>query len=269
MLQVSDLFIYPIKSLGGIPVSAARVTEMGLEYDRRWMLVDSDNCAITQREIPAMCMLQVELSDHGFRIYNKRVKDQGIILSPEPEGHEKTDVKIFDDTCGAVYANKSADQWFSEILNVSCRFVFIPEEIKRPVDTKYAHNGEHTGFSDGFPFLIIGQSSFDDLNKRLPDPLSINRFRPNIVFTGGYPYQEDNMVHFRINEIDFFGVKPCARCAITTVNPDNGMKSPEPLKTLAQFRQKDNKVYFGQNLLSNGTGLIKTGDPISIISQTS
>src|SRR6185312_14229953 len=100
-----------------------------------------------------------------------------------------------------------ADEWFSKMLSVNCRLVYMPDSIQRFVDEKYARNGEITGFADAFPFLIIGQASLDDLNNRLAEALPINRFRPNIVFTGGKPYEEDVMEHFIINGINFYGVK--------------------------------------------------------------
>ena len=140
----------------------------------------------------------------------------------------------------------------------------MPDSTKRKVDESYAANNEITSLSDGYPLLIIGQASLDDLNSRLAEPLSINRFRPNIVFTGGAAFEEDRLKHFAVNGINFYGVKLCARCPIPTIDQDNATKSKEPLKTLATYRMKNNKVYFGQNLLHNGEGIINVGDEIII-----
>ena len=140
----------------------------------------------------------------------------------------------------------------------------MPDSIQRFVDKKYAKGNDITGFADAFPFLILGQSSLNDLNSRLKGALPINRFRPNIVFTGGKPYEEDVMEYFTINNIGFYGVKLCARCVIPTIDQDTGRKFKEPLKTLATYRQKDNKIYFGQNLLADNTGKIRVGDTIKI-----
>jgi uncharacterized protein YcbX len=117
-------------------------------------------------------------------------------------------------------------------------------------------------FSDGVPFLLIGRSSLDDLNNRLKDPLPINRFRPNIVFTGGQPYQEDIIDSFTINNIAFNGVKLCARCVMITIDQNNASGSKEPTKTLASYRLKNKKIYFGQNLIHSGTGQISVGDEL-------
>jgi uncharacterized protein YcbX len=141
----------------------------------------------------------------------------------------------------------------------------MPDHSQRLVDFNYAQQNEITSFSDGYPLLIIGQASLDDLNQKLAQPLPMNRFRPNIVFTGGYPFQEDEMKAFEINDINFYGVKPCARCVITTIDQQTGEKNKEPLKTLSTYRMWDNKVYFGQNLLYNNTGTLHAGDKITLL----
>ncbi|RYE09900.1 MAG: MOSC domain-containing protein, partial [Sphingobacteriales bacterium] len=137
---------------------------------------------------------------------------------------------------------------------------YMPTGTRRRVDGRYAHNKEITTFSDGYPFTIIGQSSLDDLNGRLPEHIPINRFRPNIVFTGGEPHSEDIIKKFSINGITFKGVKLCARCIVTTTDQDTAIRNKEPLKTLAKYRVKDRNIMFGQNLVHKGEGVIAIGD---------
>jgi uncharacterized protein YcbX len=141
----------------------------------------------------------------------------------------------------------------------------MPDIERRKVDERYALNNEITSFSDGYPLLMIGQASLDDLNSRMAEPLAMDRFRPNIVFLGGAPYDEDTMEHVKANDIDLYGVKLCARCVVTTINQLTAEKEKEPLKTLAGYRMKDNKVYFGQNILFKQAGMIKVGDTLKII----
>lgn len=265
MLTVSELFIYPVKSLGGIPVSSAKVTDRGFEYDRRWMLVDLNNRFLTQRELATMALLQVELTATGLKVYHKKNISSQINIPFLPQTTEETTVEIFEESCNAIFVSKIADEWFSKMLAINCRLVYMPGSSKRFVDERYAIIREITSFSDGYPFLIIGQASLDDLNYRLAEALPINRFRPNIVFTGGKPYEEDTMENFNINNVSFYGVKLCARCVITTVNQDNASKSNEPLRTFATYRQRNNKIYFGQNLLHDGEGTIRVGDTIEVM----
>jgi len=138
----------------------------------------------------------------------------------------------------------------------------MPATTRRFVDTDYAKNDETVSFADAYPFLIIGQSSLDDLNSRLDTPILMNRFRPNFVFIGGDPFCEDNFEAFSIGQVRFKGVKLCARCVLTTVEQETAIKGAEPLKTLSTYRVKRNKVMFGQNLFAFDTGTVKVGDKI-------
>jgi uncharacterized protein YcbX len=264
MLTVSELHIYPIKSLGGISLNDAGLTDRGIQYDRRWMLVNKNNQFLTQREFPAMALLKVNLTNNGLRVHHKKIAEETLVIPFQPEINEMAMVEIWEDKCEAQFVSNQADEWFSDMLAMHCRLVYMPDVSNRRVNDNYARNKDITSFSDGYPLLMIGQSSLDDLNSRLSEPLPMNRFRPNIVFTGGEPYEEDVMEHFTINGIDFFGVKLSSRCVITTIDQDEAIKAKEPLRTLAAYRTKENNVYFGQNLLYRGEGEIHTGDIIEI-----
>ncbi|RWY54138.1 MOSC domain-containing protein [Mucilaginibacter gilvus] len=264
MLQVSALYIYPIKSLGGIIVDTAILTDRGLQHDRRWMLIDANNRFLSQRENAQMALLKTALSNEGILV--TYLPDNTSITIPFlPQSEEMLEVRIWDDTCRAQLVSSHIDDWFSEKLNLLCRLVYMPDNIHRPTDPRYTNKGAITSFSDAYPMLIIGQASLDDLNSRLPDALPMNRFRPNIVFTGGEAYSEDTMKHINVNGIDMHGVKLCARCVMTTIDQENAKKGKEPLKTLAKYRLKNNKIYFGQNLVHTGEGVLSVGDEISVL----
>ena len=265
MYNISQLFIYPIKSLGGIEVTSAQLTDRGLQYDRRWMLVDMEGNFLTQREYAAMSLLQTAIENDQLIVYPKNNPADKIILSLHPESTSTVRVKVWDDVCDAQLLSDAADEWFSTKLAMQCQLVYMLDEERRKVDERYAHDNEITSFSDGYPLLIIGQASLDDLNNRLNERVPMNRFRPNIVFTGGQPFDEDTMEHIRINAIDLYGVKLCARCVVTTIDQTNATKAKEPLKTLAVYRMVNNKIYFGQNIIFKQTGVISKGDAIEMI----
>jgi hypothetical protein len=276
MLQISELYIYPIKSLPGVALQQARATDRGFEHDRRWMLVDENNLFISQREAPQMTQFIVSIEENGLNVKHKTIKGSINIPFKTPPSVQRTPmeggrgaattVTIWDDTCTAEFVSNEADDWFSDALDIKCRLVHMPDDSRRIVDQNYAPGDNITSFADAYPFLIIGQASLDELNSRLAKPLPMNRFRPNMVFTGGTPSEEDLIGHFTINQIDFYGVKLCARCPIPTINQENGARGKEPLKTLAKYRQKNNKIYFGQNLVHKGEGLISIGDRLQTIS---
>lgn len=266
MLTVSELFVYPIKSLRGVSLRQAHVTDRGLQYDRRWMLIDSQNRFLTQREHPQMALLTVLIGIDGLAVTHPEI---GTIRVPfKPTHSNAEEVLIWEDRCKAVLMGSDFDAWFSAALAINCRLVYMPDSAERQVDQRYATKGAITSFSDGYPFLLIGQASLDDLNRRLETPVSMNRFRPNIVFTGAVPFEEDRMNHIRIGDkIDFYGVKLCARCVMTTIDQENGKKSKEPLKTLALYRSKGKKILFGQNLIHQGSGIIEVGDTLVVLSK--
>ncbi len=263
MLRISELYIYPIKSLAGISLKQARVERRGLQYDRRWMLVDPAGRFLTQREHPQMALLQVSVTEKGLLVYRKTDPDQQMLIPFEQTEGTPREVVIWEDTCQALPVSVMADRWFTQQLQMDCSLVYMPEDSLRKVDPRYAAHEEIAAFSDAYPMLLIGQASLDDLNSRLQQPVGWDRFRPNIVFTGGRPYEEDDNFSFQINGISFRAVKPCARCVMTTVNQQTGEKGKEPLRTLAAYRTVEKKVLFGQNLLHDGPGHLQVGDVLN------
>ena len=262
--RISGLFIYPVKSLGGINITASEVTDRGLKYDRRWMLVDEDNLFLTQRKNHQMALIGYKIDGGCLEFFHKPTGDS-IKIGLEETLEENLDVIVWNDKVHSKRVSLLADKWFSKHLEIKCKLVFMPDDSVRPVDTRFAKNNEITSLSDGYPFLIIGQASLDDLNSRLEQKLFMDRFRPNIVFTGETPFEEEKMSSFVVGNIKFYGVKPCARCVITTINPETAAKSEEPLRTLSYYRMKNNKVLFGMNLLHEGNGVLTVGDEIKNI----
>jgi uncharacterized protein YcbX len=262
-LRVSEIWIYPVKSLGGIRLSSCKVMEKGLLYDRRFMLIDEEGKFMTQRVYPKMALFKLSIEDTQLTIRHQQESIALPIVPPISEPAQS--VQIWDDRVHANEVSPIYSQWFSDLLGMKCRLVFFPEENERPVDATYKVNDEHVSLADAYPFLIIGQASLDDLNTRLQEPVPMNRFRPNFVFTGGDPFEEDDWRNFIIGSNGFTAVKPCARCILTTVNQDTAVRGAEPLKTLASYRTKNNKVYFGQNLVATHHLQIQVGDKISVL----
>lgn len=261
-LRLSEIWIYPVKSLGGIRLTEAKVMEKGLALDRRWMLVDEQGVFMTQRFHPTMALFKPRVADGELIITFQG--DSHKISTTKPGSGANEHVKIWDDTVVAVEVDLQTSAWFSEKLNFKCKLVSFPEENPRAVDAKYKVNDEHVSLADGYPFLIIGQQTLDFLNAKLGTPLPMNRFRPNLVFTGGVPHEEDHWRNFTIGINHFVGVKPCARCVQTTINQDTAEKGIEPLRTLATYRKDGNKILFGQNVVAVNHQTIKQGDIITI-----
>jgi uncharacterized protein YcbX len=270
MLQLSEIWVYPVKSLGGIQLQESKVTDRGLELDRRWLLVDDDGRFLSQREHPELALFKPEIVGDFLRITHRtHLESIDIPLRPVfSDAMAKIKVTVWDDTIDAFEVSQKATDWFTRQLGISVRLVYMPQESERKLDPNYAITGaEINSFSDGYPFLIIGQSSLDDLNERLEAKVPMNRFRPNFVFTNGNPFEEDTWREFSIGSVSFIGVKPCDRCVMTTVDQEKGVVSgKDPLKTLAKYRNFGNKVLFGQNVIGLGLGNVKVEDVVSVLS---
>ena len=251
--------------MAGIALSEAQITPKGFEHDRRWMLVDENDRFMSQREFAEMSLLIPELTPGGLKITYKIDSDFIIIPFEPPLDSPEITVTIWDDTCRAKLVSSKADAWFSNILKIPCRLVYMPDETQRQVEVEFAPKGAVTSFSDAYPYLLIGRSSLDELNNRLEVPVLMNRFRPNIVFTGAPPFAEDSFDSFAIGQSYFNGVKLCARCQVITIDQENASKGKEPSKTLSTYRLKNNKLYFGQNLLGPNEGTIKVDDELIVL----
>lgn len=262
-MYLQDIYIYPIKSLGGIRLDEALLEERGFKYDRRWMLVDRSGKFLSQRTFPKMALLQVELSEEGLHVFDKSSPEHRLTVPYQTQNDEFIKVEIWEDDVKAQLVNEECDIWFSKYLGFACHLVYMPGSSARKLKPKYAVNGESVSFADGMPYLIIGQSALDDLNTKLMHAVPMDRFRPNLVFRGGAPFAEDSWDSVAIGEALFKVTKPCARCVMTTVNQQTAEKGKEPLKTLATYRSVNNQVMFGQNMLLLEGQKVKVGDQLT------
>ena len=266
-MQLTGIFLYPIKSMKGISLKEWHLEKRGLKHDRRWMLVDHTGKFFSQRTLPELVFLQPSLENGHLVISDTRNSESQIAVPIDAKvGKPDLEVQIWNSQCLAINFSKEVNSWFSSALNTDCRLVYMPDSTQRKIDPKYAEKEEIVSFADGYPYLIIGEQSLRDLNSRLEFPVDMTRFRPNLTFSGGAPYVEDSWKNFSIDNKPFRGVKPCARCIMTTIDPINAQKGKEPLKTLATYRQAGHDVLFGLNACYVGkqqNKTIRTGDSIS------
>ncbi len=230
------------------------------------MLVDEDGIFVTQRKHFELALLQVNVSNNQIIVSHKTLTGPATSFFIDEDCGEQISVVIWNDKVTALEVNKTVSDWFSDFLKFKVKLVKMPLAERRLVDLDYAQNGETVSFADGYPSLLIGQSSLDELNEKLLEPVKMDRFRPNFVFTGGEAHVEDHFKDFYIGEILFTAVKPCSRCVLITIDQQTGEKGHEPLKTLASYRTVGKKIMFGQNLLHQQKGIISVGDEIKVVS---
>jgi uncharacterized protein len=249
-MHLSQINIFPVKSLDGYSPDNAIVEKRGLQFDRRWMITEPNGAFMTQRTNAKMALLKATIENDFLVISEKQNPDNFLKIALALEG-SPINVTVWDDTVLASRTTIFADEFLSDFLGKQCILTKMNAKNDRRVEEKYNLGDDIVSFADGYPFLIIGESSMSDLNSRLGVPLSIRRFRTNFVFSGGEPFVEDAFKNFKIGAVDFVGVKNCARCVLTTRDPDSGVKGREPLATLQAYRSHGTKIMFGQNVVFN------------------
>lgn len=276
---VTHLYIYPVKSMQGIPLEKGELTVRGLKYDRNWMVIDEEGTFLTQREIPKLASIQIRFSDDHLHFTNPK---GGSIVVPL-EGRRGPDVvtEVWGDRCEALDEGDDISEWLTETLGQSkgrsLRLVRFKDEFRRNIDRKYLKGEDsHTAFADGFPFLVTTEESLSELNDKLissgSNPVSMERFRPNIVIKGLEPFQENQIEQLVCADGRYkLGIrKPCKRCKVTIVDQKSGgIANPkEPLRTLTLMKTIPGRrgAFFGQNTtLVSGEGTeIRHGDLLEI-----
>ncbi|MEP1095810.1 MAG: MOSC N-terminal beta barrel domain-containing protein [Cyclobacteriaceae bacterium] len=260
MIEVTGLYIYPIKSLQGVEVSEAEVLERGFKHDRRWMIVDENNKFITQRTHPHLSQIEIKVSENKIIASYPGHMDLQVPLSIE--SGERVEVSVWEHQVEALEANGEQNKWISKVAGTPCKLVFMPESASRPISPERARNNENVSFADGYPYLIISEASLEDLNTRMDVALPMHRFRPNIVVSGTEPYAEDSWRDFSIGNVNFYGTHGCKRCVFTTIDQETGKKGTEPLKTLATYRREGKDVVFGLNTMAESRGVVRVGDQV-------
>ncbi len=263
-LALQSISVYPIKSSSGIHLSNSWVEELGLSFDRRFIVANANGEMFTARTEPRLCLIQANLTSTGINITAPGMP----ILSIEYAkfSSEYQSVTVWKSDIKGQIAAEHYNQWFSRYLEQPCQLLFFGENSERYVKNK----NSQVGFADGYPILLISQQSLAQLNQKLGanNRVTMSQFRPNLVVDGCDGFAEDTWKHIRIGEVEFEVTSPCSRCIFTTINPETAEtnKLQEPLTTLKTFRQvEDGDVMFGQNLVPLNQGQIKLGDKVEVI----
>ncbi|CAM9229005.1 unnamed protein product, partial [Phaeothamnion confervicola] len=241
---VAALHIYPVKSCAGHSVSKAELTTTGFRYDRLWMVLNSSNRFVTQRRLPKMAHVRPSLpkaDDEPLMLTAPGMNDISVpVLRAKDKGAKI--LEVWSSTCDGVDQGDAVAAWLTSFLGggsgdgEAYRLVRMDEAFRRPVDPDFGGRGHFVSFADGFPMLWASQESLEEVNRRLGEPIPMNRFRPNVVVTGSGPFCEDEWTEMRVNGIIMRPVKPCSRCKIPTIDQKTLATSNEPTETLRTFR---------------------------------
>lgn len=271
-VHIAELNLFPVKGCRGIALREATLAETGLAVDgigdREWMVVDGEGEFLSQREYPKMALIETRLAPAHLLL-----KAPGMLLLEVPFASEGDVVKVrvWDDTVSAVTQGEIADLWLSNYLGTPARLVRFDYEGQRLASHRYTGAADAPfKFADGFPLLITGTASLADVNARLrregSAPVTMARFRPNIVLDGLPTFEEDYIKTLRIGAVEIRPVKPCARCTVPGVDPATGEQSPLVPDLLAAMRGTADGVMFGVNaIVGAGAGnTLQVGDEVDV-----
>jgi len=260
--QVARLLIHPVKGMRATELETMEFDGMGPRFDRRWMVVRPDGGFASQRDEPGLATVRPRLANGRLRLEAEGAESL-TVPGNAPGGPMR--VRIHGSVALAAAVSPAADEWLSTVLRGEYRLVFMRREDARTTDPAYA-GGHRVSFADGYPVLVVGEASVDELARRAGRAIPVERFRPNVVVTAAHPHDEDKWRRFAVGDLEFSGVKLCARCKVTATDQETGARDPEgePLRTLALYRRIESLVYFGLNAVHHGRGRIAVGDAVEV-----
>ena len=264
-MRVAEIRIYPIKSCGGISVASATLEARGFAGDRRYMLVDGRGRFLTQREHPQMARVRVNAAADGWAV---DTEGQPTLELPRGlGGGEERSVSVWRDDLQLTEATPGVNRWFSTALGMPCRLVNMSERHLRRLRPGRGRESDEVSLADGAPVLLTATASLEELNSRLPRPVGMANFRPNLVAATTAAFEEDEWRRIRVGVAEFDVAWACTRCALTTIDPETARKDPdgEPIRTLKTFRRGPHGVMFGQNLIPRRLGTVSVGDSVDIL----
>jgi uncharacterized protein YcbX len=261
-MRVEALFVHPIKSCSGIAVERAQVTPRGLANDRRWMVVDEAGRFLTQRVLPRMALVRLSLHEQGLRVGFD--ESESLPLPFLFSNGRSVEIEVWKHR-GVAVRHEAGSDWFTRVLARPVQLVCMPDGLVRPVESRGARAGDQVSFADAYPLLVTNSASLEDLNLRSNFRSDVRRFRPNVVVSGAPAWVEDDWRLLRVGSVPLRLATACARCSIPGLDPDSGVATQEPLRTLATFRKRDHEIYFGVNAIPDGVGELRVGDSVDVI----
>lgn len=251
---ITALYQYPVKSMAGIPCERALALTTGFEWDRRWMLIDEENKMITQREMPVLCRFFPSIREASLQItYQEESYEIGLTetLGSHFMSH------VFDDETTVVRTSSGMDAWLSERLSKKVRLVKIVERfhLAGPLNKTIEVSG-----ADGYPYLVLGTASLEQLSLKSGETIDVRRFRPNIVVATQTPHEEDEWTTVTMGDFQLQKVKPCLRCQIIDIDQDLAERRGTVTKTLSTYRRMGNNIGFGASYVGLNSGELAVGN---------
>lgn len=247
--------------MGGINLVTSKVLERGLEYDRRWMLVDAKGNFITQRTDARMALFSCVIGNK----LKVSFKGDTIEIGIEDHSDKKIIAQVWDSIVTTYEVSNEVSQWFRSKLGFDCHLVKMVDQFERFKELSKGPSMSKVSFADGYPYLFIGTASLSILSSKVGHNVPANRFRANIIVETEVAHEEDSWEQVKLGTATFQMIKPCARCNVINIDQMRAISQKEPLKTLSRYRKEGNKVNFGVNTICLKEGIVSVGDELSFL----
>ena len=274
--HLAQLWIYPVKSCAGVQLKSVRLDVTGLAHDREWMVVDLQGVFLTQRSHPRMALIQPELLEDGAVLALQAPGQERLLVQPPADAAQRL-VEVWDDQVAGHDQGDAVAQWLSGFLGTACRLVRFDRSQERACSRKWTGDvAASTFFADGYPLLITTEAAGSELAERVQaaggPPVSLLRFRANLVLGGLEAHEEDHLAQLHIRTagavVTLRPVKPCTRCPIPDIDPATAESSSDVSNALAAYRadaRMDGAITFGMNaiVLQGAGAVLEVGQPLA------
>lgn len=262
-MHLAEIIVYPVKSLGGVSLKESTVLQSGLEFDRRWVLVNENYVFVSQRNLPKMATLAVNINTDSIYVHEKNNEQNGINIPIDPISNNPINVTVWDDEIESFAYKSEINDWFKNYLGQKLILVKMNPDKMRQRSLTVEPFQSKMSYADGYPFLVLSKASVQQISDEIGESIDIRQFRPNLILDDCLPFEEDEMKQFSIGEVKFNMVKPCKRCKMIGINQDSGASSNQPILYLSKTRKEGNHIIFGMNAALRSSGTIHVGDKIS------
>lgn len=279
-MRLLGINVHPVKSTAIRPLRQAQVLARGLADDRSWMVVDADGGLVSARELPALftCVADTPGTDSGVSApLRLRAPGMDDLSVEEPVDGEPVPVTLFHNRLTARRALPEADRWLRHAVGRDdLRLVWCDDPTRRRLNPEHSAPGDHTAFADGYPVTVATMASLERLNELIAqsaadrgdqpgEPLTVQRFRANLIVDGEEPFVEDGWARLRIGEVELEMAKPTGRCVMTTIDPSTLSGGKEPIRTLARHRRSGSTTLFAVSMLPRVLGTVHVGDEVHVL----
>ena len=252
MPTVSAINLAPVKSLGLLSADRADISSRGIEGDRRFVILDASGRVVTQRQLGKLTLVTAEYSAADNALTMKF--PDGSVVDGHPEPVESTATVLW----GRVVEGSLIDGDWAEALSEFCG-----------VELRLFESDKVGACFDEYPVSIISQASIDYLTGLTGGAKSFEaeRFRPTLLLDGCEPHEEDTWLGKGVligERLRLRLISRDPRCAITTLDPETGVRDFDTLRLILSYRPSVRAAYFGVYGIVESPGTVSVGDEVSL-----